>query len=145
MAATNPIYIDYVGETTSRKFHLPLSVLKKPTNQDEYDKLERLLDQVLDEVRDDENHPLAIVSQIIGDNLEDFDDSSYPPIGQNVTDIDLVRYLMSENNLSQQNIADIFGNQGNVSKFLNGERKLSKSQIDKLVSRFKISADFFFK
>lgn len=52
MAAANPIYIDYAGETTSRKFHLPLSVLKKPTNQDEYDTLENLLDQILDEVRD---------------------------------------------------------------------------------------------
>src|SRR5690242_1810298 len=83
MAATNPIYINYTGKTTSRKFHLPLSVLKKPTNQDEYDHLESLLDQILDEVRDNENHPLAIVAQIIGDNLEDFDDSSHPPIGQN--------------------------------------------------------------
>lgn len=145
MAAAKPIYIDYTGETTSRKFHLPLSVLKKPTSQEEYDSLENLLDQILDEIRDDENHSLAIIAQIIGDNLEDFDDNSHPPIGQNVTDIDLVRYLMSENNLNQQKIADIFGNQGNVSRFLNGERKLSRSQIDKLVSRFKISAEFFFK
>lgn len=145
MAVTNPIYIDYSGEKTSRKFHFPVSVFKKPANQSEYDILENLLDQILDEVREDEEHPLAIVAQIIGDNLEDFDNNNHPPIGHNVTDIDLVQYLMSENHLNQQKMADIFGNQGNVSKFLSGERKLSKSQINKLVSRFKISADFFFK
>lgn len=144
MTSINPVYIDYANERTQHKFHLPLSVFKKPTNQDEYDFLEKLLDQIIDEVREDENHPLAIAAQIIGDNLEDFDDKYHPPIGKNVTDIDLVRYLMDENNLNQKEMADIFGSQGNVSKFLNGERKLSKFQIEKLVTRFKISADIFF-
>ena len=42
-------------------------------------------------------------------------------------------------------MVDIFSNQGNVSKFLNGERKLSNSQILKLVRRFNICEDAFFK
>jgi HTH-type transcriptional regulator/antitoxin HigA len=84
------------------------------------------------------------VAQIIGDNLEDFDDKHYASIGKNVTDTELVRYLMRQHNLHQEDMIDVFGNQGNVSKFLSGQRKLSKLQISKIVTRFHISADFFF-
>jgi HTH-type transcriptional regulator/antitoxin HigA len=88
---------------------------------------------------------LALAIQIIGDNLEDFYDTHYPPIGAQVSEIELVSYLMKANKLSQEDLAPVFGNQGNVSKFLNGHRKLSKSQITKLSAYFKISTDFFFK
>jgi HTH-type transcriptional regulator / antitoxin HigA len=145
MASANPIFIDYADSTTKHKFHLPLSVFKKPTNQDEYDDLQNILDEIIDEIKENEDHPLATAAQIIGDNLEDFDDKYSPKIGQSVTDVDLVRYLMSKNNLNQSDMVDIFGNQGNVSKFLNGERSLSKGQIAKLVGKFHISADFFFQ
>jgi len=141
----NPITIDYVSEKTDSEFHLPLSVFKRPSNQEEYDWLESVLDELIDEVRDNENHPLAVAMQVIGDNLEDFDNKNYAPIGGNVSNIDLVRYLMTKNHLVQKDMVDIFSNQGNVSKFLNGERNLSNSQILKLVRRFNISADAFFK
>ena len=137
---SNPITIDYVNAKTHRELHLPLSIFKKPSNQNEYGELEEVLDLLIDEVRDDENHPLAIAMQVIGDNLEDYDNAYHPPIGNNVNEIELVRYLMEENNLYQKDLTDVFGNQGNASKFLNGERKLSKSQIAKLVHKFKISA-----
>lgn len=144
MAATNPIFIDYEDDFTKHKFHLPLTVFKKPTSQDEYDYLEAILEEIIDEIRDNETHPLALAAQIIGNNLEDYDDKNHPAIGHSVTYIELIRHLMKENNLNQTDMVDIFGNQGNVSKFLNGERSLSKSQISKLVARFHISADFFF-
>lgn len=145
MASANPIFIDYIDDITEHKFHLPLAVFKKPTSQEEYDYLEAILDEIIDEIRDNEDHPLALAAQIIGDNLEDYDDQNHPVIGHSVTDIDLIHHLMRERNLNQSDLVDIFGNQGNVSKFLNGERSLSKSQILKLVSRFHISADFFFR
>lgn len=145
MTSTHPVYIDYVNEKTKHQFHLPLSVFKKPATQNEYDFLQTILDQILDTIRDDESHPMAIAAQIIGDNLEDFDDKNHVPIGENVTDIDLIRHLMIQNNLHQDDMVDIFGNQGNVSKFLSGKRKLSKLQISKIVDRFNISSDFFFR
>lgn len=144
MASANPIFIDYVDSNTEHKFHFPLSVFKKPTTQDEYDYLESILDEIVDEIKENEEHPLATAAQIIGDNLEDFDDKYNPKIGQSVTDVDLVRYLMEQNSLNQSDMVDVFGNQGNVSKFLNFERSLSKGQIAKLVEKFHISADFFF-
>ena len=45
--------------------------------------------------------------------------------------------------MTQKDLADIFGSQANVSKFLNGERQLGKNAILGLKKRFGISADFF--
>lgn len=135
--------IDYVDERTNHQFHLPLSVFKKPKNSEEYSKLEEILDRLTDEVRDDETHPLALAMQIIGENLEQYDDENHPDIGANITDIEMVQYLMKSYQLHQKDLADIFGSQANVSKFLNGERQLGKNAILGLKKRFGISADFF--
>ena len=135
--------IDYVDERTNHQFHLPLSVFKKPRNSEDYSFLETILDRLSDEVRDDETHPLALAMQIIGDNLEQYDDEHHPDIGANITDVEMVRYLMEKNHLHQKDLADIFGSQANVSKFLNGERQLGKNAILGLKQRFGISADFF--
>jgi HTH-type transcriptional regulator / antitoxin HigA len=138
-----PLSIDYVDQKTKHKFYLSVSVFKKPSNAREYSNLEKLLDKLIDEVRGDENHPLAIVMQIIGENLEHYDSEHYPVIGYNISEIDMVKYLMKSHHLHQADLADIFGGQANVSKYLNGKRSLSKNQIAGLKKKFGISADFF--
>lgn len=135
--------IDYVNQKTHHKFHLPISVFKKPINSAEYSKLENILDKLIDEVRDNEKHPLVLAMQIIGENLEQYDNEHYPEIGYNIDEVKMVKYLMEAHDLSQKDLADIFGGQANVSKFLSGERSLSKNQIVGLKKRFGISADFF--
>ena len=139
------IKIDFVDKKTKREFHYPIDIFKKPSNDKEYTKLEKILDELIDSVRDSEKHPLAVVMQIIGENLERYDSEHFPDIGSTVSDIDMVKYLMKSYHLRQEDLADIFGDQSNVSKFLNGERLLSKSQISGLKKRFAISADFFVK
>jgi HTH-type transcriptional regulator/antitoxin HigA len=42
--------INYVDKNTDHKFHLPISVFKKPSNAKEYSKLEKILDNLIDEV-----------------------------------------------------------------------------------------------
>jgi hypothetical protein len=37
--------------------------------------------------------------QIIGENLEQYDNEHYPPIGDHINDIDMVIYLMKSRNL----------------------------------------------
>jgi HTH-type transcriptional regulator/antitoxin HigA len=137
--------IDYVDRKTEHKFHLPVSVFKKPRNAREYSRLEKILDKLIDEVRSEEKHPLAIVMQIIGENMEQYDNEQYPDIGHDINEIDMIKYLMKSNNLNQADLADIFGGQANVSKYLNGERPLSKNQIIGLKKKFGISADFFMR
>lgn len=137
--------IDYIDKKTDHKFHLPITVFKKPNNAKEYAQLEKILDQLIDEVRDNHKHPLALVMQIIGENLEQYDKEHYPEIGYAINEIDFVKYLMRVHQLNQSDLADVFSGQANVSKFLNGERPLSKHQIAGLKKKFGISADFFIK
>jgi len=137
--------LDYVDEKANLNVHLPLSVFKKPTTEKEYKHQENILDQLINVVRDDENHPLALAMQIIGENMEQFDNENHPPIGENISDIDMVQYLMKKHSIVQKDLADIFGGQANVSKFLNGERALGKTHIAGLKKRFHISANFFLK
>lgn len=139
------LQIDYVNQKTAREFHLPVSVFKRPENQKEYAKLEKILDDLIDEVRGNEKHPLAIVMQIIGENLEQYDNEHFSALGENISDVEFVTFLMKSHQLRQSDLADIFGGQANVSKFLNGERSLSKAQILGLKNKFNISADFFLK
>lgn len=135
--------INYIDEKTHHEVNLPISAFKKPKSKKEYLKLEKILDQLIDEVRNNEQHQLIEAMQIIGENLEEYDDKHNQPIGQNVSDIDMVKYLMQSNNLHQKDLAEIFGGQANVSKFLNGERQLGKNTILGLKHKFGISADFF--
>jgi len=137
--------IDYADEKTDHKFHLPITVFQKPKNDKEYKKREKILDQLIDEVKENEDHPLAVAMQIIGDNLEQYDNEHHLPMGHNISEVDMVKYLMQANGLHQQDLAHIFGGQANVSKFLHGERKLNKKQIEGLKGKFGISADFFIK
>ena len=139
------LQINYVDQKSTREFHLPISVFKRPCNSKEYARLEKILDDLIDEVRGNEKHPLAVVMQIIGENLEQYDNEHFPAIGSDVNDIEFVTFLMNSHNLRQADLAEIFGGQANVSKFLNGERSLSKSQILGLKNKFKISADFFLR
>ena len=135
--------INYYDEHTHHQFNLPLTAFKKPSNLDEYLALETILDTLIDEVKDQETHPMALAMQIIGDNLEQYDSEYHSDIGANVSDIDMVKYLMQSNHLYQKDLAEIFGGQANVSKFLNGERELGKKAIKGLKKKFGLSADFF--
>ncbi len=64
--------------------------LKKPISDKDYKYLENTLDRLIDEVRDNENHPLALAMQIIGENLEQYDNENFPLIGENVTDVEMI-------------------------------------------------------
>ena len=87
------LIVDYVDKKS--EFHLPISVFRKPKNLKEYTQFEEILDKITGVVRGKEKHPLAEVMQIIGENLEQYDDKNFPPIGSHVSDIELVIFLMS--------------------------------------------------
>jgi len=141
----NALTLDYIDVRSKHEFHIPVFAFKRPRNDKEYGIIESYLDELIDETRDDENHPLTQAMLIIGENLEEYDNSTHSEVGADVTNIEMVKYLMKKNDLVQKDLIDIFGNQGNVSKFLSGERVLSKSQIIGLKDRFGIGADFFLR
>jgi len=130
-------------QKTENTFKIPITVFKRPKTPKEYAELEKVLDSLMDLVGNDEAHPLALLMQIIGENLEQYDNEHFPAIGAGISEIEMLKHLMSVNNLTQKDLAPIFGSQGNVSKFLSGERNLSKAQMQGLKEKFGLSADFF--
>ena len=57
---------------------------------------------------------------------------------------EVLKYLMEENKLTQTQLAtEVELDQGNLSAFLAGRRKLSSAAALKLAKRFALSSDFF--
>jgi len=74
--------------------------------------------------------------------IEDFEEKVYP-MGETSNPAVALRELMSEHELKQVDMLDIFGSQGVVSQVLNGKREISKSQAKKLSQRFRLPIDMF--
>jgi HTH-type transcriptional regulator / antitoxin HigA len=74
--------------------------------------------------------------------IEDFEEKHYglkaaaPP--------DVLKELMSSNNLKQKDLLDIFGTPSIVSEVLRGKRNLTTEHIRRLSQRFHVSPEVFF-
>ena len=55
-------------------------VLYFPHTEKEYDEAVRLLDNLIDTVGEDENHPLASLMEILGILIEKYEDENVPEI-----------------------------------------------------------------
>jgi HTH-type transcriptional regulator / antitoxin HigA len=110
------------------------------SNEQEYDAAVARLNALLDEVGDNESHPLYGLLDTLGILIEAYDNKHYPLPDCN--GIDALIYLMEEHSLSQSDLPEI-GSQGVVSEILNGKRKLNVRQIQALTKRFKVSPATF--
>jgi HTH-type transcriptional regulator/antitoxin HigA len=64
-------------------------------------------------------------------------------IPSRVPGVELLKFLMEQNNLTQRDLEPELGHQGNVSAILNGKRKFTVEQVKNLSKRFCISTDAF--
>ncbi len=55
-------------------------ILYVPHNEAEYERLVEVLDQLIDQVGEDESHPLASLMEIIGVLIERYEDEHVPEI-----------------------------------------------------------------
>ncbi len=60
-----------------------------------------------------------------------------------VSGVDLLRYLMEENGLTQADLVSDFGTRSIVSEVLAGKRHLALTHITRLAERFGVPADVF--
>jgi len=111
-----------------------------PHNDKDYNRLVQLLDGVIDEVGDDESHPLASLMETFGSLIESYEDRSIPEIEGNPTDT--LKFLMEEHGLKQSDLSEI-GSQGIVSEILAGRRQLNVRQIKLLSKRLSVSPIVF--
>ena len=115
-------------------------ILAVPHNKKEYLNLCERLDELIDEVGNDEKHPLASLMETIGLLISKYEEENYPVKESN--GITVLKELMVEHSLNQTDLKEI-GSQGVVSEILNGKRELNIRQIKLLSKRFSVSPAVF--
>jgi HTH-type transcriptional regulator/antitoxin HigA len=107
----------------------------------DYAKAVRAMDDLLDAGAANESHPLADLVATLGELIGDYDDNHHP-MPADVAGIDMVRFLMQQQNLHQTDLKEL-GSQGVVSELLSGKRELNVRQIKLLSRRFNLPAAAF--
>ena len=123
-------------EEISKAWSSVKSIFSVPHTEAEYQTLVSILDSLIDEIGDDENHKLAPVMETIGNLIENYEIRELKV--SEASPIDALKYLMNEHNLKQSDLKEI-GSQGVVSEVLTGKRKLNLEQIKKISTRFNVS------
>ena len=112
------------------------SVFSVPHTEEEYNNLVSILDELIDQVGENEEHPLASLMESIGSLIEVYENKNMLIKGD--SPIETLRYLIQEHGLKQSELPEI-GSQGVVSEILTGKRNLNLRQINKLSSKFNVS------
>jgi HTH-type transcriptional regulator / antitoxin HigA len=115
-------------------------IFSVPHNEKDYKKLVSLLDSIIDEVGNNESHPLSSLMETLGSLIETYESHTIPEIEGNP--IDTLKALMEEHGINQSDLPEI-GSQGVVSEILSGKRQLNLRQIKFLSERFKVSPAVF--
>lgn len=106
----------------------------------EYDRAVAVLDAILDEIGEQETHPLADLAETLALSIEAYEDTHVAI--PDASGPDILRSLMEEHHLAQTDMPEI-GSQGVVSEILSGKRDLNVRQIARLAARFGVSPALF--
>jgi HTH-type transcriptional regulator/antitoxin HigA len=109
-------------------------------NERDYDAAIKRLNELLDEIGDNERHPLYSLLDTLGTLIHAYEERHHPM--PKSTGADMLRFFMEEHGLNQSDLSDI-GSQGVVSEILNGKRELNVRQIRLLAKRFQVSPAVF--
>ncbi len=106
----------------------------------EYNRIESIFENLLDkENRLPEEDKLF---DLLANLLEDYERRSLPPLAES-SPLEMLKFLMQQNDLAQKDLVEFFGSKGTVSEVLAGKRSISKIQAKKLAERFCVSTDLF--
>ncbi|MHB1731524.1 MAG: helix-turn-helix domain-containing protein [Leptospirillum sp.] len=118
----------------------PLENLFHIRTRDEYENAIKVLDALLDRVRDDQSHPLSGFVETLGTVIAAWeeDHEPIPPVSGR----EMLKFLMDQHHLRQSDLPEI-GTQGVVSEILSGNRSLNLRQIHALAQRFGVPEHVF--
>ena len=125
------------NEYRTLRRQIPLGVIRSKA---EYDRAVAVLDTIIDEIGENEAHPLADLAEALGVFVEAYDKSHYQTPSPSPRA--MLRFLMEQHDLGQSDLPEI-GSQGVVSEFLSGKRSLNVRQISRLAKRFNVSPSVF--
>jgi HTH-type transcriptional regulator/antitoxin HigA len=109
-------------------------------NEQDYDRVVKQMNQLVDEVGTDEDHPLYEFLDTLGTIIYAYEEKHFPM--PQASGSEVLQYLMEEHGLRQSDLPEV-GSQGVVSEILNGKRTLNVRQIRELAQRFHVSPAVF--
>lgn len=107
----------------------------------QYERTVALMNRLLDVVGENERHPLAGLLDLVGDLV-----SAYESREHTVPDAEpreVLRLLMEQNDLTQDDLRAELGGQPVVSAIINGKRQINARQAKALARRFGVSPAVF--
>ena len=125
------------NEYRTLRRQIPLGVIRSKA---EYDRAVAVVDTIIDEIGEDEAHPLADLAEALSVFIEAYDKAQYSTPAPSARE--MLRFLMVENDLNQSDLPEL-GSQGVVSEILSGKRSLNVGQISRLAKRFDVSPAVF--
>ena len=127
-------------ENAVKVWPLISDIVSVPRTKDEYERAVALLDELIDEVGEDEKHPLATLMDTLGTLIEAYEDRHLPePVGDPISTL---AFFMEEHGVRQDDLPEI-GSQTEVSEILSRKRELNIHQIRSLSKRFHVSPEVF--
>ncbi|MDM8529679.1 hypothetical protein QUF63_00810 [Anaerolineales bacterium HSG25] len=119
---------------------LAISPLFDIRNDDDYDRAIRLLNQLLDDIGTNEQHPLYGLLDTLGTLVQVYEENHLPmPL---VSGGEALQFLMTEHDLKATDLPEL-GLVETVTAILNGQRELTITQIRWLAQRFGVSPAVF--
>jgi HTH-type transcriptional regulator/antitoxin HigA len=106
----------------------------------DYNKAIAFIDKLLDEVGDDEAHPLAEVLDLIATQVKAYEDEHVQIPDAEPREVLL--FLIDQHGLKQGDLDDC-APQHRISEILSGKRSVSKEIAKRLANRFNVHADLF--
>ncbi len=85
--------------------------------------------------------PLSEYAEALAILIEHYEDNHYPV--KNATGVEIIKFLMEQNNLKQKDLVGIIGGKSAVSEILSGKRQLNLNHIRKLAEKFNVKPATF--
>lgn len=136
----NQLSMDHVLKEAIPHWKYVAPLLRHPKKDSEYELLIERLDQLLDIIGDNENHPLMSLVDALSNIISSYDEKNFQIV--EATGLNALKYLMDLHRLNQSDLHAI-GSQGVVSEILNGRRKFNLRQITLLSKLFKVNPATF--
>ena len=108
--------------------------------EEDYARATKSIDVLLDEIGDDEDHPLADVLDYLADQVKAYEDERFSIPKAEPRDV--LRFLMDQHHLHQEDLSDC-APQSRISEILTGKRSISKEMAKRFAHRFKVHSDLF--
>ncbi len=109
--------------------------------EEDYAQARATIDALLDEVGDNESHPLADVLDYFSDQVKAYENENVQIPEAKPSEV--LCFLMEQHGLKQEDLRDC-APQSRISDILSGKRSISKEIAKRLAHRFHVRADVFF-